>query len=98
MNITRKFTYLMYLIEDNDNTIFLGICSDPEKLYYNSLNFELVNNNKKHYLLKWLHLFETYLDDQEKKDLEYAFMYNPEIEFSYKIKNMQLVIKKISQF
>ena len=37
-------------------------------------------------------------DQQEKKDMEYAFMYNPQNEFSYQIKDMTLHIKKIKQF
>jgi hypothetical protein len=100
MSYTRKFTYIMYLVKDSDNEkiIYLGSCNDPVKLYYYAMNIDLANNIKKAYLIKWLNLFEKNLDTQEKKDLEYAFMYNPETEFSYEIKNMRLVINKINQF
>jgi|688.fasta_scaffold737588_2 hypothetical protein len=99
MSDTDKFTYIMYLVEDSDieKLIYLGSCNDPVKLYYNSTNVDLFDNEKP-YLIKWLNLFEKNLDTQEKKDLEYAFMSNPETEFSYEIKNMRLVINKINQF
>lgn len=98
MNNDRNFTYILFFIQDINNIIFLGACNDPSKLYYNSLDIETIGHNKKPHLLKWLNLCETKLDQQEKKDMEYAFMYNPQNEFSYKIKDMTLHIKKIKQF
>jgi len=98
MNNERQFTYILFFTLDINNIIFLGSCNDPSKLYYNSLDIETIGNEKKLYLLKWLNLCETQLDQQEIKDLEYAFMYNPQNEFSYQIKDMILHIKKIKQF
>jgi hypothetical protein len=98
MNSDKNFTYILYLTQDINNIIFLGACSDPSKLYYNSLDIETILQNKKPFLLKWLNLCETKLDQQEKKDMEYAFMYNPQNEFSYQIKDMTLHINKIKKF
>jgi hypothetical protein len=38
---------------------------------------------------------EANLNEQEQKDLDYAFMCNPLTEFSYPIKDLTLYIKKI---
>ncbi len=43
-------------------------------------------------------MVEENLNDQERKDMEYAFMQNPETEFSYEIKDMELNIKLINKF
>ena len=95
-----KFSYLLYLIvcEDIDKTIFLGISDDASKLFYQGLNDVNANRDTKPYILNWLKLVEENLNRVETHDLEYAFMYNPETEFSYNIKNMTLYIKKISIF
>jgi hypothetical protein len=79
-------------------TIYLGSCYDPDKLYRNALNIETIDEDKKNYLLKWLLLVEENLDNVDKKNMEYAFMKNPETEFSYEIKDMELNIKLIHQF
>jgi len=51
-----KFTYVLYLnIDENvEKTIFLGTCKNPQKLFYNSFNFDNVNNEMKPYILDWL--------------------------------------------
>ncbi len=69
-------------------------------MLYLSQNNDLEKPNKetKAYILNWLNLVQNNLDDQERKDLEYAFVNNPEREFSYNIKNMTLYIKKIRNF
>ena len=92
-----KFTYVLYLIEDNDleKIMFLGTGRDPGRLYCSGLDAEKGNKEIKAYILKWVNLFQNNLDEQERKDLEYAFINNPEREFSYNIKNMTLYIKKI---
>ena len=96
-----KYSYVLYFnteIDYENTTILLGSCDDPIKLYRNALNIETIDEDKKKYLLKWLILVEENLDKVEKKDLEYAFMQNPETEFSYKIKEMELNIKLIKKF
>ena len=95
-----KFAYVLYLIvdEDIDKTIFLGMSDDASKLFYQGLNDANANRDTKPYILNWIKLVEANLDTVEIHDLEYAFMYNPETEFSYNIKNMTLYIKKIRIF
>ena len=94
-------TYLLYFKVDIDyekTIIYLGSCDDPVNLYRNALNIETINEDKKKHLLKWLLLVEENLDKVERKDMEYAFMQNPETEFSYEIKDMELIIKLINKF
>jgi hypothetical protein len=90
--------YLLYLSLDKnvDTTLFLGVGENPAELFVNALNPDNLKDYKKSLLFKWLILVESQLDETEKKDLEYAFMYNPENEFSYTIKDMTLYIKKIT--
>ena len=92
--------YLLYLSLDKnvDTTLFLGVGENPAELFVNALNPNNLENYKKSLLFKWLILVESQLDETEKKDLEYAFMYNQENEFSYKIKDMNLYIKKITNW
>ena len=90
--------FLKVVIDYNDTTILLASSDDPIKLYMNGLNIETIDRDKKVYLLKWLTLVEENLDDQERKDMEYAFMQNPETAFSYKIKDMELNIELINKF
>ena len=90
--------YVFFLSQDKnvDTTLFLGVGEDSAKLFVNALNPN--NLEKKSLLFKWLILVESNLDETEKKDLEYAFMHNPENEFSYTIKDMTLCIKKITNW
>jgi len=92
--------YLLYLSLDKnvDTTLFLGVGENPAELFVNALNPNNLKDYKKSLLFKWLILVESQLDETEKKDLEYAFMYNPENEFSYTIKDMTLYIKKITNW
>ena len=92
--------YLLYLSLDKnvDTTLFLGVGENPSELFVNALNPNNLENYKKSLLFKWLILVESQLDETEKKDLEYAFMRNPENEFSYTIKDMTLYIKKITNW
>lgn len=90
--------FLKVVIDYNDTTILLASSDDPIKLYMNGLNIETIDRDKKVYLLKWLTLVEENLNDQERKDMEYAFMQNPETAFSYKIKDMELNIELINKF
>lgn len=100
MAIINKFTYLLYFkLFVNEKVILLASSDDPIKLYMNTLNVDTTDDSDiKGYILKWLSLVEENLDDQERKDMEYAFMHNPETEFSYKIKDMELNIKLIKKF
>ena len=43
-------------------------------------------------------LVEENLNETEKIEMEYAFMQNPETEFSYEIKDMELNIRLIKKF
>ena len=105
MNKEYKFTYLLYLIKEYnteydtdvqlENIIFLGTGREADKLYYNGLDAENANKETKAIILTWLKLVQDNLDEREKKEMEYAFMYRPETEFVYSIKNMTLCIKKI---
>ena len=92
--------YLLYLSQDNqlENTIFLGIGSDPVELYQNALNPQTADKKDKSLILNWLTQVEAKLDEQEQKEMDYAFMENPETEFSYSIKDMTLYIKKIKVY
>jgi hypothetical protein len=94
------FTYVLYLDSniDKKNILYLGSCKDPIKLYYEGLNIDNITTSYKNYVIEWLNLVDVNLDPQEKYDLEYAFMYNPQNGFSYSIKNMTLYIKKIKSF
>jgi hypothetical protein len=56
------------------------------------------NKDIKSLVLKWLVRVNATLEEQEERDLDYAFMRNPEKEFSYNIKDMTLVIKQLRQF
>lgn len=99
--MTVNKTYMLYITEclnpyNNENdTIYLGSCQDPIKLYKNGLNIENIKCENRGIVLRWLDLVEKELSFQEKYDLEYAFMHNPEDEFSHSIKNITLYIKQI---
>ncbi len=92
--------YAMYLSEDNqlDNTIFLGIGNDPVKLYINALNPQTANKNNKSLILKWLTRVEANLNEQEQREMDYAFMKNPQTEFSYRIKDVTLYITLVKRY
>jgi nitrous oxide reductase len=95
-----KMTYLLYLTNEYnlEDIIFLGSGDDPAKLFVNALDYENTDIDKRSVILKWHFLVEGNLDEVEKKDLKYAFMCNPETEFSYPIKDMILYIKQINKF
>jgi len=87
--------YVMYLIQEDDhvkNTIFLGISNDPENLYQNALNPQTADKNNKSLILNWLTRVEANLNEQEQREMEYAFMSNPQTEFSYRIRDLSLHI------
>ena len=93
--------YALYLIQEDDhvkNTIFLGISNDPENLYINALNPQMADKKDKSLILKWLTRVEANLNEQEQREMDYAFTKNPQTEFSYSIKDMTLYIKKIKVY
>ena len=99
--MANKNIYVLYFkveIDYEKTTIFLAASNDPVKLYRNALNIKKIDEDKKKYLLKWLMLVEENLNETEKIEMEYAFMQNPETEFSYEIKDMELNIKLIKKF
>jgi len=99
--MANKNIYVLYFnveIDYEKTTIFLAASNDPVKLYRNALNIKKIDEDKKKYLLKWLMLVEENLNETEKIEMEYAFMQNPETEFSYEIKDMKLNIKLIQKF
>ena len=95
-----KSMYALYLSQDDQvkDTILLGISNDPEKLYINALNPQTADKKDKSLILKWLTQVEAKLDEQEQKEMDYAFMKNPETEFSYSIRDLTLYIKKIKVY
>ena len=95
-----KSMYALYLSQDNqlETTIFLGIGNDPRKLYLNALNPHMAEKNKKSLIIKWLTRVDTNLNEQEQREMEYAFMFNPQTEFSYRIKDLTLYIKLIKKY
>jgi hypothetical protein len=92
--------YALYLSQDNEleNIIFLGIGNDPRKLYQNALNPQTAEKNNKSLILKWLTRVEANLNEQEQREMEYAFMSNPQSEFSYRIRDLTLYIKLIKRY
>ena len=92
--------YALYLTQDDQvkNTIFLGISHNPARLYINALNPQNADIKTKSLILKWLTRVEANLNEQEQRDLEYAFMRNPLTEFSYQIRDLTLNIKKIKVY
>jgi hypothetical protein len=96
-----NFTYVLYLSTDDnelEQVIFLGASEDSCKLYMNGLNPNNIGIDNRPNLFKWLSLVEANLDAQERNDLEYAFMHNPETKFSYSVKDMTLYIKQINKY
>ena len=92
--------YVLYLSQDAqlETTIFLGISNDPAKLYLNALNPQTATRENKSLILKWLIRVEANINDQEQREMDYAFMHNHETEFSYRIKDMTLYIKRIQRY
>ena len=93
--------YLLYLSQNNqivENTIFLGISSDPVELYQNALNPQTADKNSKSLILKWLTRVEANLNEQEQREMEYAFTNNPQTEFSYPIKDLTLYITLVKRY
>ena len=93
-----KLIYVLYLIQSNDveKLIFLGAGENPAKLYQHSLNPQTATKEIKSLILKWLVCVDANLNEQEQREMDYAFMQNPEKEFSYSIRDMTLVIKQTS--
>jgi hypothetical protein len=95
-------TYVLYLCQEwrqeSNKPIILGVGNDPTKLYQNALNPQTAEKSNKSLILKWLTHVETKLDEQEQREMDYAFTKNPQTEFSYSIKEMTLYMKKIKEY
>ena len=91
-------TYVLYLCQELEKPMILGVGDDPTKLYQNALNPQTAEKSNKSLILNWLTRVEANLNEQEKKDLDYAFMSNPLTEFSYNIKDLTLYIKEIKEY
>ena len=98
--IMAESMYALYLIQDDQdkNTIFLGISNDPENLYINALNPQTADKKDKSLILKWLIKVEANLNEQEQREMEYAFTKNPQTEFLYSINDMTLYMTKIKVY
>jgi len=98
--IMAESMYALYLIQDDQvkNTIFLGISNDPENLYINALNPQTADKKYKSLILKWLIKVEANLNEQEQREMEYAFTKNPQTEFLYSINDMTLYMTKIKVY
>lgn len=98
--VEHKTTYLLFLSQDNEleKTIFLGAGENPVSLFKNALNPLIADENYKSLILNWLIKVEFVLNEQEKNDMDFAFMHNPQTEFSYTIKDLTLYIKLINQY
>ena len=98
----KKYTYVLYFVinhvQYDEETIHIGSSQDPIAVYKNAINSDNIEQENKSLVSAWNNLVETELSSIEKQDLEYAFMYNPQDEFSYPIKNMELIIKKVLCF
>jgi len=62
------------------------------------LNPQTAEKSNKSLILNWLTRVNANLNEQEQKDLDYAFMCNPLTEFSYNIKDLTLYIKEIKEY
>ena len=91
-------TYVLYLCQDMEKPILLGVSNDPLQLYQNALNPQTADKKDKSLILKWLTRVEANLNEQEQREMEYAFTKNPGTEFSYSIKDMTLYINKIKVY
>jgi hypothetical protein len=95
-----ELTYVLYLIQAGgkvEKQIFLGTGKDPVELYQYTLNPQTATRDIKSSILKWLVSVDANLNEQEQREMDYAFIGNPENEFSYSINDMTLVIKQIKQ-
>ena len=95
-----KLIYVLYLIQSNDveKLIFLGAGENPAKLYQHSLNPQTATKEIKSLILKWLVCVDANLNEQEQREMDYAFMYTPFSEGYYSIEGLNLYMKKIQEY
>jgi hypothetical protein len=91
-------TYVLYLCQDMEKPILLGVSNDPLQLYQNALNPQTADKKDKSLILNWLTRVESNLNEQEQRDMDYAFTMNPLTDFSYTIRDLTLYIKQINQY
>ena len=91
-------TYVLYLCQELEKPIILGVGNDSTNLYQNALNPQTAEKSNKSLILNWLTRVEANLNEQEQRDLDYAFMSNLLTEFSYNIRDLTLCIKNIKEY
>ena len=91
-------TYVLYLCQELEKPMLLGVGDDPTKLYQNALNPQTAEKSNKSLILNWLTRVDANLNEQEQRDMDYAFTTNPLTEFSYNIRDLTLYIKKIKVY
>ena len=91
-------TYVLYLCKELEKPMLLGVGDDPTKLYQNALNPQTAEKSNKSLILNWLTRVDANLNEQEQRDMDYAFMSNPLTEFSYNIRDLTLCIKNIKEY
>jgi hypothetical protein len=91
-------TYVLYLCQELEKPILLGVGDNPTKLYQNALNPQTAEKSNKSLILNWLTRVDANLNEQEQRDMDYAFTTNPLTEFSYNIRDLTLYIKKIKVY
>jgi hypothetical protein len=98
MALDKPTTYVLYLCQELEKPILLGVGNDPTELYQNALNPQTADKKDKSLILNWLTRVNANLNEQEQRDMDYAFMCNPLTEFSYNIRDLTLYIKKIKVY
>ena len=98
MATDKMTTYVLYLCQDLEKPILLGASNNPVQLYQNALNPQTAEKNAKSLILNWLTRVEANLNEQEQREMDYAFMSNPLTEFSYKIRDLTLYIQIIKVY
>jgi hypothetical protein len=98
MALYKPTTYVLYLCQELEKPILLGVSYNPLKLYQNALNPQTADKKDKSLILNWLTRVNANLNEQEQRDMDYAFTTNPLTEFSYNIRDLTLYIKKIKVY
>jgi hypothetical protein len=91
-------TYVLYLCQELEKPMLLGVGDDPTKLYQNALNPQTADKKDKSLILNWLTRVEANFTEQEQRDMDYEFTKNTLTEFSYKIQDLTLYIKLIQKY
>jgi len=98
MALDKPTTYVLYLCQELEKPILLGVGNDPIELYQNALNPQTADKKDKSLILNWLTHVEANFTEQEQRDMDYEFTKNTLTEFSYKIQDLTLYIKLIQKY